>query len=246
MARRYYRVPLDFWHEPLCDRLLAELGPWGPVVWLSLEAEAKRSHLKGTLVVPSEVAFWQALGLYGHEHRMPPFTMTEFLKVTGRMKETRREKVGRLIHIIISRYADRQLDWEREDARHRQDRQRQKGQQTSRTSVTRGSDVASTSLTEGVTDTPGDDPEHQQTPRKSATSTRDTPRDAHRDRSRSREREEESRTRDTHNPKCPLPDCQLDFPTWPRVRDHLVNVHWLNEQQVNDLLPDPADSGPAA
>lgn len=117
--RRFYRVDLDFWHKRTCDRLLAELGPWGPCVWLALIAEAKRAHLKGTVIVTGEPQFWQLLGLYGDEHRIPPFTMNEFLTLTGRLKQTSRTPVGRLLHITLTRFGEWQKDAAKEDDRDR-------------------------------------------------------------------------------------------------------------------------------
>jgi hypothetical protein len=110
MPDRYFFVDLDFFHKRTCARLLDDLGPYGPLAWLSLVAEAKRSRIPGTVIVTSEPDFWLQLGLAGHDLG---FTMNDFLTLTGRLKHTSRTPVGRLTHITLTRYEDWQKDQRR-------------------------------------------------------------------------------------------------------------------------------------
>jgi hypothetical protein len=131
-TRRYYRVDLDFWHKTTCHKLLEQHGPWGPCVWLSMVAEAKRSSVPGVLIVTSMEALQDRLGLIDYEL---PFTLDEFLQTTGRLKQTSRSRVGRLLHVTLTHYGEWQKDWQRDADRDRQTRRR--SQQNDRdTSVT--------------------------------------------------------------------------------------------------------------
>jgi hypothetical protein len=113
---RYFKVDLDFWHKSTCHRLLEELGPWGPCVFLSLVAEAKRSSIPGRVVVTSMESLQERLGLLQYDL---PFTLDEFLALTGRLKQTSRTPVGRLTHVVLTHYGQWQRDWKREDDRDR-------------------------------------------------------------------------------------------------------------------------------
>lgn len=117
--KRFYRVDLDFFHKGTCDRLLSELGPWGPLVWLALVAEAKRAHEGGSITVASEPHFWQLLGFYGDEHRLPDFTMDDFLRLTGRLKQTSKTRVGRLLHVTLTHFSEWQKEWVQDEDRAR-------------------------------------------------------------------------------------------------------------------------------
>lgn len=114
MAARYFRVDVDFFHKNTCHKLLTELGPWAPLVFLSLIARAKDGLEPGIFVYSSDALAWEKLGFDGHEI---PFTLDAFFKVTGRLKQTSRTPVGRAVHVTLTRYGDWQKDAQRyEDA----------------------------------------------------------------------------------------------------------------------------------
>jgi hypothetical protein len=114
VSDRFYFVDLDFFHKRTCSRLKTELGPWGVVSFLALIAEAKRGRIPGTLVVTSEPDFWKQLGLYGDELG---FDMDAFLRLTGRLKQTSRRRVGRLLHVVLTNHGRWQKDARRQNER---------------------------------------------------------------------------------------------------------------------------------
>jgi hypothetical protein len=99
----------------------------GPCVWLSMVAEAKRSSVPGVLIVTSMEALQDRLGFIQDEL---PFTLDEFLETTGRLKQTSRRRVGRVLHVTLTHYPTWQQDWKRDSDRDRQNRRR--NQQTDR------------------------------------------------------------------------------------------------------------------
>lgn len=133
MAQRYFRVDVDFFHKTTCHKLLAELGPWGPLVFLSMIARAKDGIEPGVFAYQSEAVAWEKLGFDGHDI---PFTLDEFLRLTGRMKQTAKTRVGRTMNVKISRYGDWQKDAERYEAAIRNARKR--GQTPRNSTVTQG------------------------------------------------------------------------------------------------------------
>lgn len=120
-ARRFYMVDLDFFHKKTFDRLYDEFGAAGPLVWLALIAEAKRSRIPGTLTVTGGADFWAQLGFQGRDLG---FTMDAFLAFTGRYKLTSRTSLGRLQNVLITSFKQWQNDWKRESERTRKSRYR--------------------------------------------------------------------------------------------------------------------------
>lgn len=110
MAQRYARVDVEFMHKRTARKLLDELGLGGPLVFLALILKAKDGAVPGVFTYTSEAAAWEKLGLEGVE---VGFTLDEFLKVTGRLKQTSRTPVGRLMNVQLTRYADWQKDAKR-------------------------------------------------------------------------------------------------------------------------------------
>lgn len=113
MAARYFRVDVDFFHKNTCHKLLTELGPWGPLTFLSLISRAKDGIEPGIFAYQSEAVAWEKLGFDGEEI---PFTLDAFFKVTGRIKQTSKTRVGRTTNVKITRYGDWQKDAERYEA----------------------------------------------------------------------------------------------------------------------------------
>ncbi len=137
MTDRYCHQDIDFFHKKTCATLMAKLGPFGVLAFLSLCTEAKRSRIPGVVIVASEPDFWKQLGLYGEPL---DFTMDEFLKATGRIKQTSRRRVGRLSHVVLTNYGRWQNDYRRENERERKSRKRQEyGTDNGRTSSGRQS-----------------------------------------------------------------------------------------------------------
>lgn len=120
--KRYYRVDVDFWHKRTCHALLQEFGPWGPCVWLALIAEAKKGSIPGRVIVTSMEALQERLGLLGYDLG---FDLDAFFRATGRLKQTSRTPVGRLTHIVLTRYGDWQRDWKRAEDRERKNTSKQ-------------------------------------------------------------------------------------------------------------------------
>jgi hypothetical protein len=113
MAQRYARIDVDFLHKRTAQTLLRELGPGGPLVFIALILKAKDGIVPGTFTYASESAAWEKLGL---ENVPLGFTLDEFLKVTGRLKQTSRTPVGRLMNVKLTRYGDWQKDAKRYEA----------------------------------------------------------------------------------------------------------------------------------
>lgn len=136
-------VDVLFFHKRTCDRLLNELGPFGPLAFLSLIAEAKRSNMGGTCTFTSEADFWDRLGLAGRD---VGFSMDDLLTLLGRVKQTRRTCVGRVMNVKLTRYEQWQNDARRYDERERKSSKRRESKPD--TSRTRGGQPADAVRTE--------------------------------------------------------------------------------------------------
>lgn len=111
MAQRYARLDVDFLHKRTAKKLLHELGLGGPLVFVALILKAKDGATPGTFTYTSEASAWEKLGL---EDADVGFTLDEFLKVTGRLKQTSRTPVGRLMNVKLTHYGD----WQKDSRRH--------------------------------------------------------------------------------------------------------------------------------
>ena len=90
-------------------------GLEGLGTWAAMIAAAKRG--RGQIVFAHE-ADWQAIGIL----RPPSFTLREFLKTTGNMKQTRTETHGHVMYVQLTHYEDWNNDAQRQDARERKSR----------------------------------------------------------------------------------------------------------------------------
>lgn len=135
MAARYFRVDVDFFHKATCHKLLNALGPWGPLVFLSLIARAKDGIEPGVFSYSSDAVAWDKLGFDATD---VPFTLEAFLKLTGRMKQTSKTRVGRTMNVKITRYGD----WQKDAKRY---------EEAVRKSSKRGHSTADTDRTQGGT-----------------------------------------------------------------------------------------------
>ena len=131
MASRYFRVDVDFFHKRTCRTLASELGPWAPIVFLSLIARAKDGPVPGTFSYFSEAVALEKLGV---EYADLGFTLDGFFKVTGRLKQTSRRRNGLVWDVCLTRYADWQKDSRRyEEAVRKSSKRRETAADTQRT-----------------------------------------------------------------------------------------------------------------
>lgn len=107
MAHRYARIDVDFLHKRTAKKLRDEFGLAGPLVFLALILKAKDGAVPGTFTYASEASAWEKLGL---EDCQPEFTFERFLSITGRLKQTSRTPVGRLINVKLTNYGQWQKD----------------------------------------------------------------------------------------------------------------------------------------
>lgn len=117
--RRWIALDVEFTTNPLGSRLRAEFGNEGPLVWIALLAAAKRSANEGMVSFGSDTDLWHLLGI-----DPPAFSSDDFLKVTGRMKETARRNRGQITDITLRRWGDLQQTIRRDVATDRQARSR--------------------------------------------------------------------------------------------------------------------------
>ncbi len=110
MAQRFARVDVDFPHKRTANALMQKFGPGGPLVFLYLILRSKDGVVPGTFTYSSEAVGWEKLGLDGVDM---PFTLDEFFRFTGRLKQTSRTPVGRQTNVQLTRYADWQKDAKR-------------------------------------------------------------------------------------------------------------------------------------
>lgn len=111
MASRYARLDVNFMHKRTAHKLLEELGVGGPLAFICLILAAKDGAEPGTFTYKSEGDAWEKLGL---DQADLGFTLDRFLTVTGRLKQTSRTPVGRLVNVKITRYGD----WQKESRRY--------------------------------------------------------------------------------------------------------------------------------
>lgn len=115
--RPWFALSVDFAATTTGTRLQDELGPAALAVWVALLAAAKRSSIEGTFIWGSEPEAWQLL--YIHEPDRLGFTFDEFLKLTGRLKQTRRHDRARVHYVAITHWADWQHTRQRRTRRTR-------------------------------------------------------------------------------------------------------------------------------
>jgi hypothetical protein len=123
MADRYFHVDVSFMHKRTADVLYQEFGHAGPLVFLALCAQAKNGRPPGTFEYENEPLGWFYLGLKGRE---PDFTLEEFFKVTGKLKQTAKRRQTHGNHVVLTQYARWQKDARRLQGVERQRRYRAK------------------------------------------------------------------------------------------------------------------------
>lgn len=101
--------------------LLKAFGAEGIAVWVCFLAACKRNRPPGRIVFASDTEAWITLGLLDVDNSVdarPKFTITDFFKVTGRLKQTRRRRVGRMLDVSCTHFGDWnktiQTEYERE------------------------------------------------------------------------------------------------------------------------------------
>lgn len=102
--RQYFMVSVEVMQDPLGVCLQKEFGPAGIAAWVALLAAAKRSLVEGQITFASEADGWMQLGF----PEPPGISLTEFLRTTGRMKQTRRRRRGGLTDVVLIRWGELQ------------------------------------------------------------------------------------------------------------------------------------------
>jgi hypothetical protein len=96
-------MPDEWPHDRLGTRLQTEFGSAGVAVWPCVVAAAKRNINEGTFSFTTEEEAWQTLGL-----EPAGFSLEEFFRVTGALKETRRRCRGRVTDVQLRRWEELQ------------------------------------------------------------------------------------------------------------------------------------------
>jgi hypothetical protein len=143
MADRYFHVDTQFAHKRTCARLLDKFGHAGPLVYLLVLAESKKSHPAGTFTYESEEAGWRYLGLLEHQ---PDFTLEQLFALTGQLKQTRKTRRGRITDVTWTAWGRWQKEWKREEVRKQMRRKR--AHSTGNNGFTPGSHKGNTTDTE--------------------------------------------------------------------------------------------------
>jgi len=96
-------------------------GVEGIGVWACMIAAAKRA---GGQIVFAHDQDWQAIGIF----EPPAFTLGEFLKTTGQLKQTRCTRHGHVRYVVLTRYGEWNDDAYRERERQRKSRYSQESE----------------------------------------------------------------------------------------------------------------------
>lgn len=117
-----------FLAKPLAEQLAGRFGPVGLVVWQAFLDACKRNPIQGRISYTSEAHAEQVLLL---ELVLPlrdaegkEFTLEEFWEFTGKHKQTRRTRRGRIINVIATHWERWNNSQKTEDARERKRRSR--------------------------------------------------------------------------------------------------------------------------
>lgn len=209
MAQRYARVDVEFLHKRTAKTLMRELGPGGPLVFIALILKSKDGVVPGTFTYSTEAVGWEKLGL---EDVDMGFTLDQFFKVTGRLKQTSRTPVGRQMNVRLTRYGD----WQKDARRY---------EEATKKARTRAHSTVDTNGTQ-----PGTGEGHIGGPSSTSRSIPLTPREkgtnsrAKGTSPRQRGTSPRQRTQ-THHHVCPR--CDLAHPDETELAAHLDNVHGL-------------------
>lgn len=208
MAQRYARIDVDFFHKKTANKLMDALGNEGALVFLALILRAKDGVDPGTFVYSSDAVAWEKLGF---DSRTFNFTLDEFFKVTGRLKQTSRTRVGHRWNVKLTHYEAWQKDSRRYEERAKKSR------------IRRQSTGDGTGDTIG--DTTGDTRGTKNVSRSRTTSTPKPPKENQNGNT------PHPQGREWHRHDCPT--CGARQPSKSALEDHLRIFH--------ELEPDPDD-----
>lgn len=130
-------------HSKTGKQLKQKFGRDGVLVWVLYLLACKSGWIQGQFSYTSESDGWGRLGLLGDE---PSFTLEDFFKTTGSLKQTSRRRSGDLTDVISS-------NWEmwNDDVKRQQDaekKSRKRGTNTATLNGTNGDGVATLRGTE--------------------------------------------------------------------------------------------------
>lgn len=100
----WFRVNAEIVTEATGSRLLDEYGVEGLGAWVALNAKAKQSANEGMVSFRSDTDLWTHLGIPD-----PGFGAEEFLRLLGRLHETRTKRRARVTTITLTRWDELQV-----------------------------------------------------------------------------------------------------------------------------------------
>lgn len=103
--RRWFSLSALYPHGETAGRIQAEFGRDGLLVWVLYLAACKRSPGQGTFSYTSEESGWAELGLLDPDDR-PGFSLADFWRFTGRLKQTRQTRTGRITHVTATHWKE--------------------------------------------------------------------------------------------------------------------------------------------
>lgn len=104
--RRWFSLSALYPHGETARRIQGKFGRDGLLVWILFLAACKRSPIQeGSFSYTSEDAAWTELGLVDPEDR-PAFSLDEFWKFTGRLKQTRRTRSGHVVNVTATHWKE--------------------------------------------------------------------------------------------------------------------------------------------
>jgi hypothetical protein len=156
-GRQWLVFDADFFTNPFTDALLRRFGATGAVVWVAFLCACKRSFTPGEIHFASDAeALWlmrlSDVPLADHSGR--EWTLDEFWRFTGRMKQTRRTSRGRVTYVRSTHWERWQDDARVLMARERQRRWRATSRDADVTEPRRGATLRVTPETETETEIP--------------------------------------------------------------------------------------------
>lgn len=103
--RRWFSLSALYPHGETARRIQAEFGRDGLLVWILFLAACKRSPAQGSFAYTSEEAAWAELGLLDPTDR-PAFSLAEFWRFTGRLKQTRQTRSGHVTNVSATHWKE--------------------------------------------------------------------------------------------------------------------------------------------
>lgn len=99
--RQYVPLSVYFAQGKTGTRLLERFGRDGLLVWVLYLTACKANWVQGQLTYVSEAEGWMKLGLVGYE---PAFTLEEFFRFTGTLKQTRTTRSGHVKDVVCTQW----------------------------------------------------------------------------------------------------------------------------------------------